>query len=108
MPTHEGAWAPVLDGSGWERYATEDGVLHRQFKGVDDEQIAKQAEHMRNDISAGRGKDVGNMAFHMPVWLLNTLEVKHGLNDMTQHKRTKWWKRWQATPTGQKYKVRGI
>jgi hypothetical protein len=98
---------PVLDGSGWERYAMEDGTMHRQFKGIDDELIARQAEQMRNDISAGRGEG-GNMAFHMPQWLLSTLEQRHGIPDMPMHQRKKWWKAWEATPTGQRYKVRGI
>jgi hypothetical protein len=107
MPTAAGAWVPVLDGSGWERYTTEDGTMRRQFKGVDDDLIAKQAEQMRNEISSGRGEG-GNMAFHMPAWLLTEIEKRSGLNDMSMDQKKRWWKGFESTSTGRKYKVRGV
>ena len=107
MPTAAGAWVPILDGSGWERFTTEDGVMRRQFKGVDDDAIAKHAAYLRSEIAAGRGEG-GNMAFHMPAWLLSTIEERHKVNEMPMHQRKKWWKKFEATDTGQTYKVRGI
>ena len=82
--------------------------MHRQFKGVDDELIARQAEHWRNDISKGKHPEGGNVAFHMPTWLLSVLESRHGLADMPQHQKLKFWKRWGKTPTGRRYTVRGV
>ena len=108
MPTSAGAWVPVLDGSGWERFTTEDGHMRRQFKGVDDEQIAKQAMHMRNDISCGRGHEVGNMAFHMPAWLLAQIEKTENMDDMSMHQKKVFWKKFESTNAGQMYKVRGV
>lgn len=108
MPTANGPWVAVLDGSGWERHCMEDGILHRQFKGVDDDLIAKQAEHMRHDISKGKNPDGGNMAFHMPSWLLSALEARYKLPEMPMADRTQWWKRWGKTQTGQRYMVRGV
>ncbi|MCP4000530.1 MAG: hypothetical protein GY727_06455 [Gammaproteobacteria bacterium] len=108
MPTAHGAWVPVLDGSGWERFSTEDGVMRREFKGIDDDLIARQAEQMRNDISAGKNPEGGNVAFHMPAWLLADLEKHHKLDDLPMPQRKKWWKDWESTQAGRKYKVRGI
>ena len=108
MPTAAGAWVPILDGSGWERFTTEDGVMRRQFKGVDDDVIAAQAKAMREDMSAGKNKDGGWVAFHMPAWLLAEVEKRHKLDQMSGPQRKKFWKKWEKTEAGQRYKVRGI
>ena len=107
MPTHVGEWALIAGGEGYEKYTTEDGVMHRQYIGVEDKAIADTAAMLRNDGS-GKMPD-GQVAFHMPnslsTHLMSTVpDLRHG--DAQIQKA--WWRKWQDTPQGKIWVVRGV
>lgn len=108
MPQATGVWVPVLDGSGFERYQVEDGVLHREFKGVHDEVLAEHCKHLRNELSMGKNVEGGNVAFMFPPWLLTKIEKDHHLGDMSMGEKKRFWKRFESTNVGATYKVRGV
>ena len=108
MAEAQGQWVPVLDGSGWERYAIEDGVMHREFKGVHDDILAEQCKELRKDISLGKNPEGGNVAFMLPPWILSKIEQENDLAELDMNQKKRFWKGFESTRVGQIYKVRGV
>lgn len=108
MPTVRGHWQPTADGAGVERFTTEDGVLHREYVGCYDQQIAMEARILREDVAAGRNPKMGNIAFHMPEQLLTHLYATEPDLSGTPKDQKAFWKRFESTKFGKMYKVRGV
>ncbi len=111
MSTSSDDWVPTVNGEGYEKFTTQDGVMYRQFVGADDLEIAKMAKFMRDENRGAKrdGNISFNVAFHMPQTLANHLkatvpELRHG--DAQQQKA--WWSKYQHTDEGKIWKVQGV